>query len=190
MRSPWESALGDRIESLHPRLREYFAAIPDGSVGIGEGVFDVVGTPRRWLWPLFGLLGSDVLFPVWQHNVPFTVHNRARGSSVVAVRMFAFERGQRHMRDEIGFTGELWDRLGHVVATLEASVYDGGLELYSTRVRLAGIPIPRWLAPRLTLTERWDDASACQRVSLVLVAPLVGRLYEYAGSFTYRIVDQ
>ena len=44
--SPYARALGERIDDLHPRLRAYFEAIPDGAVGIGEGVLqgqDVAG---------------------------------------------------------------------------------------------------------------------------------------------------
>ncbi|MBE7163154.1 MAG: DUF4166 domain-containing protein, partial [Williamsia herbipolensis] len=62
---------------LHPRLRAYFAAIPPGHVGRGDGVFAVVGTPRRWLWPFLALFArDDVMFPVWERDVPFTVENR------------------------------------------------------------------------------------------------------------------
>ena len=66
MRSPWEAALGDRLDELDPALRAYFSAIPDGSVGRGSGVFDQVGTPRRWLWPVLAILGrTGIVFPVW-----------------------------------------------------------------------------------------------------------------------------
>jgi hypothetical protein len=62
-RSPWEAALGDVLGGLHPRLRGYFAAIPAGHLGVGEGVFATVGTPRRWLWPLLWFFARDgVLF--------------------------------------------------------------------------------------------------------------------------------
>src|SRR6478752_6823134 len=37
--TPWASALGDRLDELSPALATYFAGSPEGSHGIGEGVF-------------------------------------------------------------------------------------------------------------------------------------------------------
>ena len=52
-RSPYELSIGAEVLArLHPRLRTYFGPVPPGHVGRGEGVFTVVGTPRRWLWPV------------------------------------------------------------------------------------------------------------------------------------------
>lgn len=39
----------------------------------------------------------------------------------------------------------------------------------------------------IRLTERFDDALDRQRMSLTVDAPLLGRVYEYRGDFTYRI---
>jgi hypothetical protein len=76
--SPYElTTPPDVLARLHPRLRAYFGAVPPGHVGRGEGVFAVVGTPRRWLWPLLACTALDaVMFPVWERDVPFTVENR------------------------------------------------------------------------------------------------------------------
>lgn len=76
--SPYQlSAPADVLARLHPRLRTYFGRIPSGHVGRGSGTFSVVGTPRRWVWPVLAVLARDaVLFPVWEHDVPFTVENR------------------------------------------------------------------------------------------------------------------
>ena len=93
-RSPWEAALGDALAQLHPRLRAYFSPIPIGKVGRGRGTFEVVGTPRRWLWPVLWLLGRDgVVFPVWEHDVAFTVENRWDGGILRATRTFEFRNG-------------------------------------------------------------------------------------------------
>src|SRR5690606_6338853 len=105
------------MQQLHPRLGAYFSAIPVGSYGFGSGVFDVVGTPRAWLRPALALLARDgILFPVWQHSVPFTVVNAPGTSanpSVRAVRDFAFSQGPRAMVDEISCeAGAITDRLG------------------------------------------------------------------------------
>ena len=162
-RSPYElSASDDVLAALHPRLRTYFGAVPPGHVGLGSGVFAVVGTPRRWLWPVLGVLARDaVVFPVWEHDVPFTVENRPvhvrRGRSgrsggstdqearpaVRAHRTFHFASGDRTMVDAITAEPEgLVDHLGRhgrvsalLAVTVPATGPDAGaLRLVSTRV--------------------------------------------------------
>lgn len=199
--SPYEATIGDDLAGLHPRLQAYFGAIPPGHHGFGRGVFDTVGTPRRWLWPaLAAMAGPGVAFPVWERDVPFTVVNRpvvaASGHpAVAAVRTFELAGGDRRMVDEIAASGRgLVDRLGspcRLEAVLRATVTDGALTLVSTAVTFrmgrAGIRLPAFLSPRVALTERFDDASDAQHVSIVVSAPLVGTIYQYAGSFTYEI---
>lgn len=204
MASPYERILGDELDNLHPRLRAYFGAIPEGSVGRGQGTFDVVGTPRRWLWPALRILSfQGIAFPVWAANVPFDVENRpvvdaAGNTAVAAVRTFHFgERhgGTRTMVDAI--TAEpagLVDHLGPsrlLGAELSATVRDGSLRLDSRgltiRVGRRRMALPRALAPRVALTERFDDDVDRQHVTVILSLPLVGRVYEYSGHFDYAI---
>jgi hypothetical protein len=190
---PWEVALGDSIARLPPALREYFTTIPAGSVGRGSGVFSVVGTPRRWLWPILGILGREgIVFPVWEQDVPFTVENRPVYSGLASTRTFRFARGTRSMTDLVvtGRSG-LEDRLGRhrwVVARLETIVGDDTLTLRSTGVRVLGVPLPPFVSPVVTVLERAHGGE--RHVSLTLDAPLIGRLYEYSGTFTYRIEPQ
>ncbi|QSB23969.1 DUF4166 domain-containing protein [Curtobacterium sp. 24E2] len=212
-RSPYElSTPSDVLARLHPRLTAYFGAIPPGHVGRGAGVFDVVGTPRRWLWPLLAWFARDsVMFPVWERDVPFTVENRPahvrRGRAgrearpaVRAHRTFRFRSGSRTMVDAItaepdGLVDHL-GRHGRVSARLRAEVDAhgpdaGALRLVSTRVtfRALGreVRLPARIAPRVLLTERFDDEADLQRVSLVLSAPVLGTLYRYEGAFRYEI---
>jgi Domain of unknown function (DUF4166) len=150
---------------------------------------------------------------VWERDVPFTVVNRpvacahasscadARGrAAVTASRRFRFRSGERTMVDAITATPNgLVDHLGagqRFEAALAASVVDGALNLESTSVTLRlgrlrsrrlRVVLPRFLAPRVHLTERFDDATGRQHVTLVIDAPVVGRVYEYAGSFHYEI---
>ena len=192
-RSPWQRVLGTAPEALHPRLRDYVSAIPPGRVGRGSGTFDRVGTPRRWLWPLLGVLArSGIVFPVWARGVPFTIENRFDGEVLRARRVFAFETGGRVMVDAISAQGGLIvDRLGRsgaVRAELAARVERGALVLRSVRTTWRGVALP--LAPRVTLVERWDDASGRQHVALTLDAPLLGRVYEYEGRFDYAVEDE
>ncbi|WP_394771083.1 DUF4166 domain-containing protein, partial [Lacisediminihabitans sp.] len=157
MPSPYEEVFGDTLDSLHPRLRPYFGEIPRGSIGVGAGVFDVVGTPRRWLWPALRLLAANsIMFPAWQRQVPFTVVNRpfvdARGNLAVgAVRTFRFDSGDRSMVDAItAERGGLVDHLGRsrrLVSRLSGTVIDGRLTLVSTLLSLR-IGRVRLMVPR------------------------------------------
>lgn len=193
MQSPWVQALGADADLLHPRIRAYVAAIPPGFVGYGRGSFRVVGTPRRWLWPILALLGDEaVLPPGWHRDVPFRIRNQPGDSRLDARRRFEFRRRPWTMADSITFGPDgLVDRLGRhgfVEATLEAVALDGALVLTSTSVSIFGIRIPSAVAPRVRVVERWVDEDACQRVSLTLDAPGWGRLYEYEGDFVYDVV--
>lgn len=208
MPSPYELVLGTELDGLHPRLRSYFAAIPPGHHGLGKGVFDRVGTPRRWLWPLLWLLQRPgVLFPGWHRDVPFVVVNTPGVAGdgfprVVARRHFTFVAGERVMRDSIeavdrperGGRPRLVDNLGRprlIEAGLDARVIDGAMHLSSTvvAVRLGRlrVPIPAVMAPTVAVVERFDAGTDSQHVAVELSAPLLGRLYEYSGSFHYEI---
>ncbi|MEP6478910.1 MAG: DUF4166 domain-containing protein [Rhodoglobus sp.] len=195
-RSPWQRVLGAHMADLDPRLAAYFGPIAQGFVGRGQGVFEVVGSRHRWLWPLFAVLAFDgIVFPVWEHNVPFTVTNRSTPQGTVrATRVFSFSYGDEVMTDEIGVTrAGLTDRVGVrglVSSTFTAAVVNGRLVLNSTGavLRLGPIRIPLgMLAPRISLVERSDGDR--QHVSFRMALPLIGTIYEYSGSFSYTVVN-
>jgi len=181
--SPYELTID--LDGLDPRLRRYFGEIPAGSVGIGRGVFDVVGTPKRWLWPVLWVLGwQGVVFATWSRDVPFTVVNRPDSGSLNGIRTFHFGRGDRRMVDSI--SPELVDSLGtrgQYRATLRGAVEGGALHLWSTGLRFRGIPVPG----RVDVTERSDGE--LQHVAVTITAPIVGRVYEYSGHFSYEIME-
>lgn len=201
MTSPYRAVLGPAFDELHPRLRAYFDTLPAGWTGRGRGVFDTVGTPRRWLWPALALFRrAHVMFPVWQHDVPFTVENVPAASpdgspAVRAIRRFELHGRTGEMRDEIGVEdGLIVDRLGTptvLEAWFRARVHGGALRLVSCRVAVRvgrrRLVLPRVLAPVVALTERYDDARDAQVVSIVVRVPLIGRVYQYAGAFRYGI---
>jgi hypothetical protein len=201
--SPYERLDPSELDALHPRLKEYFAPIPQGFIGVGRGTFDRVGTPRLWLWPALWILGrGGIAFPTWRRAVRFTVLNRpvvdARGNAaVLATRVFHLALRDRLMLDAI--TDErrgLIDYLGaerRLVARLDALVVSGELHLYSRRLALRlgrfELPLPVSWAPAMRLVRRFDDVTDRQHVSVVVTSPRFGRLYEYSGSFVYEIIE-
>lgn len=197
--SPYARALGDRIHELHPALRTYFQAIPDGSVGVGEGVLHRIGTPRRWLWPfLRPLERRGVIVACWENDVPFRVENRTIASRAIGERAFHIARGSWTMRDAVALTrhGRVVDELGEpglIAACFDVDVHDGSLILTSRavgiRLRRLRIRLPRLLSPVIRLTERFDDVLGRQIVELTVTAPVIGRVYEYSGDFTYSIEE-
>ncbi|WP_298039886.1 DUF4166 domain-containing protein [uncultured Microbacterium sp.] len=198
-RSPYARALGSRLDELHPRLRSYFSPLPEGCIGVGEGVFRRVGTPRRWLWRfLKPLHDRGVVYAGWQMAVPFRITNRLVSTRLVGERDFLIPGQEWRMSDAVSLTphGRIVDELGEpsiVAASFDVDVDDGALMLTSHRVgvRLGRrrIRVPRALSPVIRLRESFDDASDRQRVAVTIDMPLLGRIYEYSGDFTYRIEE-
>jgi hypothetical protein len=198
--SPYERVLGPGFAELHPQLRSYFAAVPEGSVGLGHGTFAEAGAPRRWVRAALRALGlAQILFPVWEHDVPFTVLNRAVPGAhghraVAAVRTFHLRGGDRVMVDRVDTVAEaLVDVLGRdrrVQACFGAAVEDAALKLESTavavRVGRRTLRVPGPIAPRIRLTER-AGAAGEQHIALTVRLPVLGQIYGYSGTFSYEI---
>lgn len=195
--SPYTQALGERLDDLHPRLRDYFSPLPQGHIGVGEGTFSKVGTPRRWLWPLLRPLHNrGVIYAGWQLSVPFRITNRLVAGRAVSEREFLLPGQSWTMRDAVTLNphGRLVDELGDsgvVAASFEVIVADGVLQLTSRAVGLRWkrlrFRMPRLLSPVVQLAESFDDVIDRQRVSVTIDVPLLGRVYEYSGDFSYRI---
>ncbi|UVI36752.1 DUF4166 domain-containing protein [Brevibacterium spongiae] len=197
-RSPYERALGSRVDELHPALRRYFAAIPAGSVGIGEGVFEVFGSERRWLRPLLAVARRcRVIVPGMHRGVPFRVENRTVSGRQTATRTMRLDSGEWSMVDAVSVVrGGVVDVLGMpsiVEAEFSVDVVDGGLRLNSSRIALRlgrlRVSVPKAVRPAIALNERFDDTIDRQRIDLVVDVPMIGRVYEYTGTFTYRIAE-
>ena len=157
-------------------------------------MFDAVGTPRRWLWPVLrGSRAGGIVFPVWAHDVPFDVVNAPADGVVRAERTFHFAaRRPRHARRDRGDLGPGSSTcsapdVGCGRRSTRRSI-DGRLELRSRgagAARRPGVACRCRFAPRVHLVERRDGER--QRVELTMTMPVIGRIYEYAGSFSYRI---
>ena len=191
----YERVLGEEFDRLDPRLQEYFRAIPDASIGVGTGIYEVAGSRLRLLRPVLALTARrNVLFPEFGRGVPFTVTN-APGvdGTLSAVRTFDFPGRTRIMEDTMSVVdGGLVDRLGKrrgLEVGIRLAVVDGGMRMTSTRLalRVAGrrVPLPR--VATIHLDERIDVADPMrQRVDVRIVAPILGEIFRYTGTFTYE----
>jgi hypothetical protein len=189
--SVYERVLGDAVDDLDAGLRTYFGELPPGSVGRGEGVYEVAGSRHRWLRPVLTWLAwRQVLFPEYGRGIPFTVENRGDRT---AVRTFLFPRRTRVMVDAMSVVdGVLHDRLGRrggLEVALALSVVDGGLRMRSGRQWLRLGPL-RFRIPGLVRVELAETARAgTQHVDVRMTAPVLGEVFRYAGTFTYTLVE-
>lgn len=184
---------------LHPALQEYFATIHDGRVGVGEGVFDRVGTPRRWLQPfLRPLQRRGVLVAGWHRDVPFRIENRTVAGRAIAERTLELPGGRWIMRDAVALKahGRVVDELGEptlLAASFDVDVREAALHMTSRAIgirhRGLRLRVPKLLAPVIRLTEGFDEESGRQRIELTVDLPLLGRIYEYGGMFSYRVEE-
>lgn len=52
------------------------------------------------------------------------------------------------------------------------------------------LPVPKAIRPVIALSASFDAEVARQRVRLTVDVPVLGRVYEYCGSFTYRSEEE
>lgn len=195
--SPYERAVIDQLDELQPVLREYFRAIPPGHTGYGEGVFSTVGSQKKLLQYALKILDVRGVVPAgWHTNVPFLIVNRSEGKRRTSKRHFFFPGTTWTMNDSVTTSpaGTLVDALGSpptVAAAFTARVEDAAfvMESRAVSVRFGSFTmrIPRFVRPVVRLREEYVDALSLQRVTVTIDAPFIGRIYEYGGTFTYRI---
>lgn len=139
------------------------------------------------------------LYAGWAEEVPFEVTNRGQDGAVVAERRFRVPGGDWVMRDRVRPAGEglIEDLIGAppaLSAVFEVAVDRGALVLRSrsTAVRLGRLRlrVPRPVAPRIRLEERFVDELDRQQVSLTVDMPVLGRIYEYQGTFVHHIEEE
>jgi hypothetical protein len=210
--SVYQRALGRDFSLLQPELQQYFslalgAESDDAATvsGVGSGSFDVAGCPVPSLRPLLRLTSSDhALFPEYQHNVPFSIENRASLSAdgqpqLTAVRTLHFENRTRIMEDQTSWDDKLGKavgalgRSGRLLTDVTCSVgADGRMRIISRRSRLAAgrrsVRLPL-LFEAAAFTEQWWDAAEHRfRIRTKVVQRQFGTVLEYDGSFTYSVL--
>jgi hypothetical protein len=192
--SVYQRVLGSELKGLAAELQTYFAG--HGGIGIGQGVFEVAGSPRRFLRPVLAFLGwRRILFPEFACDVPFEITNTPTpDGGLAAVRTFHFAGRDRPLEDTMRVVdGALHDFLGKrrgFEVRMQLTVADGLLQMRSNRQWLhlgrARIPLPPFAT--VTVSESWSDGR--QHVDVRLRSPVLGEWFRYAGSFSYRYVEQ
>lgn len=214
-RSVYQLAMGREFGLLQPELQDYFslaAGNNDGGarVGIGTGVFDVAGCPRRSLRPLLRLASLDrSLFPEYGRHVPFRIENRPGTDPqgrpyLTAVRTLQFGGVTRIMEDTTwrehaggagARSGQLVDSLGRsglIRTGLDCSAgQDGRMRLVSRGTALAAgrlrVPLPRLLDAAAFTEQWWDAAAGLFRIRTKVLQRQFGTVLEYEGAFEYRL---
>ncbi|MFZ3454241.1 DUF4166 domain-containing protein [Arthrobacter sp. 7Tela_A1] len=200
--SLYRRALGAEFDKLQPQLQDYFSLQPDeGRYGLGAGTFEVAGSPRPALRPLFSALPvRNAFFPDFGRNVPFTIRNYAHRdpfgrSSLTAVRSFRFDGGQRIFEDTTSLTSPagLTDYVGrrrNLATDLTLAVSgDGRMHMHSPHTRLflgrLRIPVPVLAGADAHAEQWWDEDSGRFRIRTLVRQRQLGTVFVYDGSFTY-----
>jgi Domain of unknown function (DUF4166) len=192
--SVYQRVLGSEIESLAPELRAYFTG--DRGVGLGSGVFEVAGSPLRFLRPVLAWLAwRRILFPEYARNVPFDIANTpTEDGGLEAVRTFHFPGRDRPLEDTMRVVdGRLHDFLGKrrgFEVRMDLTITNGLLEMRSDRqwLHLGGLRIRLPRLATVTVSESWLDGR--QHVDVRLRSPILGEWFRYAGSFSYRYQER
>jgi hypothetical protein len=76
-------------------------------------------------------------------------------------------------------SGRLTEQFGLVRLTFDVEADETGMRMASRRCRVAGIPLPRALAPAIAATAR-GDANTWE-VEVTIAMPLLGNMLSYGG---------
>lgn len=203
----YQLGLGPDFSRLQPELQEYFSlAAGSGHYGVGEGVFDVVGCPQRWLRPLLRLTtGEQAFFPEYGEGIRFRIENHAHldpfgRPSLTARREIFFPGVTRVFSDTTSWDStagihRLVDYVGRyrrLATDLNLSVTaEGRLRGISESSRLLlgplRLPLPGALDAKAYAEQWWDASEGKHRIQVKAIQPQVGLVLVYAGRFDYRL---
>ncbi|MCU1404149.1 MAG: hypothetical protein JWQ43_452 [Glaciihabitans sp.] len=193
--SVYQRVLGADFDKLSPEIADYFALPPEPDmVGRVSGVFHVAGSRRAWLRPLLHFLAwRRVMFPEFNHDVPFRAINiPGPGDGLSSLREIELPGTLRLIEDTMHvIDGRLHIFVGRkrgAELRLRLRVVDGGLSTISDGlwIHIGGqrIRIPKVFGAKVVASQHWAQSE--HQVVVTVSNPLVGDLFEYAGSFRYR----
>jgi len=118
-------------------------------------------------------------------GVPVQVTVRRDGAHEVLTRDYGgdiFE--SRQFQSETSDGPRLMEAIGPITTRLRVEARPDGLNLYAEQAYWHGVPLPRWLTPRVRASERAYGGAHLFYVSVRL--PLIGQVIAYRG----RLVEQ
>lgn len=207
MKSIYEKALGNQFQLLHPKLQEKFRISSNKNTAIvANGMMDVIKGGFPLLRPFFRLgLKKRILFPERGENIPFVIENYAYRDSydrecVAWLRSFQFPNKARHFDATMIYSEKrkgIVDYFGthhDFVSELTMEVLEnGGLRILSTSQSIIRFGkmfrLPNVLKGIAEITEWYDDLHDQFHVHVCVKNPLVGKLFEYIGTFQTQYVE-
>ncbi len=157
----------DRLPEATRRLHRGRPAI----VADGEAEVEASGSAMG------RLLARLLSMPVRSGRVPLRVVIEQREGREYWSRRFGNETMRTQMR---AMDGLIVERFGPFSMRMRLEAHEDGIDMRLVGGACLGVPIPRWLLPRVTAEERVDERGRhLFRVDISL--PLLGRLVAYAG---------
>lgn len=165
--------MGERFDALPPAVRDMHDFNGDGGAA-GEG--EVV----RGTHPLARLMGWIVRFPP-SGSYLLHVSFAERGGVETWTRQF----GPHRFASRLSQHGDsVVERFGPMRFAFALPSDGQGLEMVLRRWSVFGVPLPRWLAPRVTGCE-WEEDGRF-RFLVEIRAPLIGDVVRYTGWLVRR----
>ncbi|MCW5745247.1 MAG: DUF4166 domain-containing protein [Alphaproteobacteria bacterium] len=142
-----------------------------------QGRADIEGASGPWAWMVAHLFG----FPTAAADVAATVEFEVRDGVETWRRRFGAHRfASRQYAGHGAARGLIVERFGAVAFAMQAEATPAGIALRLRRGWLFGVPLPRWLWPRIAATERVDEVGRF-RFDVAIALPGIGRLVRYRG---------
>jgi uncharacterized protein YbjT (DUF2867 family) len=160
--------MGARFAALQPAVRAMHQVSADSGAA-GEG------TVARGHNLLAKLLGAMMRMPP-AGSYPLHVSFAERGGAEVWTRDFGGHVFHSELSADRGCAVE---RFGPLRFAFDLPSDETGLRMAFRRWSVFGVPMPRWLGPRIAAREWQADGRFCFEVEVAL--PLIGRVVRYAG---------
>lgn len=133
----------------------------------------------RWMAGILGLpeAGADVPARVEVSRVQDRVQGRKQGNGELLERWYD---GRHFATLQYARAGLLCERFGPFTLKFQLSANERGIDFHRAGVAVWGVPLPGFLSPRVTASERADGD--VHRFDVRLDLPLVGLIIAYRGT--------
>lgn len=165
----YEQLLGERLHILPDTVRKLHDIREEVSYS-GEGYV------KRGTGLLSRLTGWFMGFPSATENTKISVHFRRDGDSEYWQRTFGEQKfySRQWVRD-----GMLFEQINLITLVFNVETNQQKLSLQINRILMCGLPVPRFLYPKIVATETSENGCFCFFVKAEM--PVIGPVVEYAG---------